>query len=66
MTGSCNDTSKANALHLDDFSVKQKAGQQSVPKYYGEALLAAAIANKSILALTAAFQTSSKLAPSRP
>ena len=53
MTGSCNDTSKANALHLDDFSVKQKAGQQSVPKYYGEALLAAAIANKSILALTA-------------
>ena len=53
MTESGKEISKANALHLDDFSVKQQAGQQSAPKYYGEALLAAAWANRSILALTA-------------
>jgi transketolase len=53
MTASGKDTPKSNALHLDDFSVKQDTVQHSVPKYYGEALLAAARANRSILALTA-------------
>lgn len=53
MTESDKEIAKANALHLDDFSVKQQASQKSVPKYYGEALLAAARANRSILVLTA-------------
>jgi transketolase len=44
---------KPDALHLDDFSVKQQPNQQTVPKYYGEALLAAARVDSSILALTA-------------
>ena len=44
---------KSDTLHLDDFSVKQQPNHQTVPKYYGEALLAAARADTSILALTA-------------
>ena len=44
---------KSDALHLDDFSVKQQPNHQTVPKYYGEALLAAARTDSSILALTA-------------
>jgi len=44
---------KSDTLHLDDFSVKQQPNHQTVPKYYGEALLTAARADTSILALTA-------------
>ena len=40
-------------LHLDDFSVKQQKSGTIVKKYYGEALLAAARADSSILAISA-------------
>ncbi len=40
MTESGKDTSKANALHLDDFSVKQKQGSSRFPNIMAKRFLA--------------------------